>query len=58
MDKGGTTMSQPDIRKELQNAAVEPWLPIESKLVGWSLGIGLVLLVILVLINHFVPVTI
>ncbi|HEV3371023.1 MAG TPA: hypothetical protein VG145_00660 [Xanthobacteraceae bacterium] len=51
-------MSQPDIRKELQNAPAEPWLPIESKLVGWSLGIGLVLLVVLVLINHFVPVTI
>jgi hypothetical protein len=51
-------MSQPDIRKELQNAPVEPWLPIESKLVGWSLGTGLVLLVILVLINHFVPATI
>ena len=50
-------MSQPDIRRELQNAAVEPLLPIEKKLIGWSLGIGLVLLAILVLVNHFVPVT-
>jgi hypothetical protein len=51
-------MSQPDIRKELQNAPVEPLLPIEKKLIGWSLGIGLVLLVILVLINYFAPVTV
>jgi hypothetical protein len=51
-------MSEPDIRKELHNAPVEPLLPIEKKLIGWSLGIGLVLLVILVLVNHFVPVTV
>jgi hypothetical protein len=50
-------MSQPDIRRELQNAPAEPLLPIEKKLIGWSLGIGLVLLAILVLVNHFAPVT-
>jgi hypothetical protein len=32
-------------------------LPIENKLVGWSLGIGIVLLVALALFNHFVPAT-
>jgi hypothetical protein len=51
-------MSEPDIRKELQNAPVEPLLPIEKKLIGWSLGIGLVLLVILMLVNHFAPMTV
>ena len=51
-------MLQPDIRKELLNAPVEPLLPIEKKLIGWSLGIGLVLLAILVLVNHFAPVTV
>jgi hypothetical protein len=51
-------MSQPDIARELKNAPAEPLLPIEKKLIGWSLGIGLVLLVILVVINHFVPATI
>jgi hypothetical protein len=50
-------MPQPDIRRELQDAPVEPLLPIEKKLIGWSLGIGLVLLAILVLVNHFAPVT-
>ncbi len=51
-------MSQPDIKSELQKAAVEPLLPIEKKLIGWSLGIGLVLLAILVLVNHFAPVAV
>jgi hypothetical protein len=50
-------MSQPEIERELQNAPYEPLLPIEKKLIGWSLGIGLVLLVVLLLVNHFVPVT-
>jgi hypothetical protein len=48
-------MSQPDLRNEL-NAPVEPLLPIEKKLIGWSLGIGITLLVILVAFNHFVPI--
>jgi hypothetical protein len=49
-------MSQPNIRDELRNAAVEPLLPIEKKLIGWSWTIGLVLLVGLALLNHFAPV--
>ena len=46
-----------DLREELRNAPVEPLLPIEKKLIGWSLTIGLVLLVGLAAFNHFVPVT-
>jgi hypothetical protein len=44
-----------DLREELRTAAVEPLLPIEKKLIGWSLGIGLTLLVVLALINHLYP---
>ena len=51
-------MSQPDLGDEISARAHEPLLPIEKKLIGWSLGIGLVLLAILVLVNHFAPVTI
>jgi hypothetical protein len=47
----------PDLREELRSAAVEPLLPIEKKLIGWSLTIGLVLLVGLALLNHFAPLT-
>jgi hypothetical protein len=52
-----TTISQSNIRDELRNAPVEPLLPIEKKLIGWSLSIGLVLLVVLAIVNHFFPVT-
>ena len=50
-------MAQADLRDELRNAPIEPLLPIEKKLIGWSLTIGLVLLVGLALFNHFVPAT-
>ena len=49
-------MTQPTIRSELEKAPYEPLLPIEKKLIGWSLGIGIALLAILLAINHFVPV--
>jgi hypothetical protein len=51
-------MSQPNIGEELRNATYEPLLPIEKKLIGWSFGIGVVLLVALAIVNHLFPVTI
>jgi hypothetical protein len=47
---------QSDLREELRTAPVEPLLPIEKKLIAWSLGIGLTLLVVLAAINHLFPV--
>ena len=44
-------MSQAEFERELNNAA-EPLLPIEKKLIGWSLGLGVVLLIILVFISR------
>ena len=49
-------MSQSDLKNELNAAAVEPLLPIEKKLIGWSLGLGIGLLIVLVALNHFVPI--
>ena len=47
---------QPKIGQELQKIPYEPLLPIEKKLIGWSLGLGVVLLVILIVIsNLFFP---
>jgi hypothetical protein len=46
-------MPKPDLREA--TSAHEPLLRIEKKLIGWSLGAGLALLVILLVINHFVP---
>ena len=49
-------MSQNDLREELEHPPVEPLLPVEKKLIGWSLGIGLILLGVLIAINHFFPI--
>ena len=48
-------MSQTKISEELRNATAEPLLPIEKKLIGWSLGIGITLLVVLAVVNHLFP---
>jgi len=57
--KKETAMSNPytetDYRNELRAGHTEPLLPIEKKLIAWSLGIGLVLLVVLAAVNHFYP---
>jgi hypothetical protein len=49
-------MPQVDLRDEIAGAETEPLLPIEKKLIGFSLGLGIALLVILVAVNHFVPI--
>lgn len=38
----------------MKKMAVEPLLPIEKKLVGWSLGLGVGLLVVLVWVSRVV----
>ena len=48
-------MPQDNIGEELRAAAVEPLLPIEKKLIGWSLGIGIVLLIILTVLARIWP---
>ena len=39
---------KPNIERELRKMPAEPLLPIEKKLVGWSLGLGAALLLVLV----------
>jgi hypothetical protein len=48
-------MSQDDLPSELRNRPVEPLLPIEKKLIGWSLGLGIALLIALLIINRLYP---
>jgi len=38
---------KPKLSEELQKMEYEPMLPIENKLVGWSIGIGVASLIIL-----------
>jgi hypothetical protein len=45
-------MSDRDLRREMQQAAYEPLLPIEKKLIVGSLTLGVVLLVVLAIISH------
>ena len=40
-------MTDKTLRDELAKPGVEPLLPIEKKLIGWSLGLGLFFLAIL-----------
>ena len=49
-------MSQADLKSEINSAEVEPLLPIEKKLIGGSLGLGIALLIVLIAINHFFPI--
>jgi hypothetical protein len=45
-------MTDKTLQDELDRSGSEPLLPIEKKLIGWSLGLGLVLLVILGLLSR------
>jgi hypothetical protein len=51
-----TVMPKVNVADELRNAPVEPLLPIEKKLIGWSLGLGIGLLIVLGIVNHLFPV--
>jgi hypothetical protein len=45
-------MEQPKIGEEIRKMEYEPLLPIEKQLIGWSLGIGIVLMLVLAFISH------
>jgi hypothetical protein len=49
-------MSQSDLGNEIDAPQVEPLLAIEKKLIGWSLALGIGLLIVLIAANHFVPI--
>jgi len=42
---------KPKLSEELQKMEYEPLLPVEKKLIGWSIGLGTVLLVVLYLVS-------
>jgi len=45
------------IKSEIGRMPHEPLLPVEKKLIGWSLGLGIVLLVVLAALSTLFPVT-
>ncbi len=49
-------MPTSNLKDEINSTEVEPLLPIEKKLIGYSLGLGIILLIVLIVVNHFVPI--
>ena len=47
-------MPKADLHDQMK-APAEPLLPIEKKLIGWSLGVGVALLALLILFNRLAP---
>ena len=51
---GVGNMEQPKLAEELKRMEHEPLLPIEKKLIGWSLALGLSLIVVLVWLSRVI----
>jgi hypothetical protein len=49
-------MSDENFKTALGKAEYDPLLPIEKKLIGWSLALGVTLLVIFAALSRFFPV--
>jgi hypothetical protein len=45
-------MEEPKLSDELRGMEHEPMLPVEKKLVAWSIALGVVLLAVLVLVSR------
>ena len=45
-------MPHDNIGEQIRAQQVEPLLPIEKKLIGWSLGLGVALLIVLTAISR------
>lgn len=57
MTPDSSTRSELDeVKAEIGRMPVEPLLPVEKKLIGWSLGLGIGLLVVLAVFSHLFPV--
>ena len=46
------TQTAEQLKAELNNTGIEPLLPVEKKLIAWSLGLGIVLLVALFIVTR------
>ncbi|HWU39410.1 MAG TPA: hypothetical protein VN203_17320, partial [Candidatus Acidoferrum sp.] len=47
-----TQARQPKVADEIARIPYEPFEPVERKLIAWSLGLGVVLLVVLIWISY------
>jgi hypothetical protein len=52
MQDQGKQRAEPSIGDELNKLEYEPLLPVEKKLIAWSIGLGVVLLGLLVWVSY------
>jgi hypothetical protein len=45
-------MDEPRFAEEIKKMEYEPLLAVEKKLIAWSLGLGVILIVLLVWVSH------
>lgn len=45
-------MNEPKFADEIKKMEYDPLLPVERRLIAWSLGLGVVLIVLLVWVSH------
>ena len=48
-------MTEQKLEDEIERRFTEPLLPIEKKLIGWSLGVGVVSLIALAALSRYLP---
>jgi len=48
-------MTEQKLEDEIERRFAEPLLPIEKKLIGWSLGVGVVSLIALAALSRYLP---
>ena len=46
---------EPQLAEEMGKIPYEPLLPVEKKLIAWSITLGVVLLVLLAIISNILP---
>ena len=51
--KSAPVVEEPKLSEELKKMEYEPLLPIEKKLIIWSISLGVFLLAVLVGVNQF-----
>lgn len=44
--------AEPNLAEEMGKIPYEPLLPVEKKLIAWSIGLGVTLLVVLVVVSN------
>jgi hypothetical protein len=44
--------NEPNIKSELEHMEYEPLLPVEKSLIAWSLGLGVVLMIVLIWLSY------